>query len=151
MVNQVTKRLRQEIKELKSSDIVEISAGPINIDNIYKWSATILGPEGSPYEGGVFLLKIYFPNEYPFKPPKVEFQTKIYHPNINKDGSICLDILKNEWSPALTVSKILLSISSLLTDPNPADPLVPEIANLYKKNKKLYNKKAALWTKKYAE
>ena len=150
MVNQVTKRLRQEIKELKSSDIVEISAGPINKDNIYNWSATILGPESSPYEGGIFLLNIYFPNEYPFKPPKVEFRTKIYHPNINKDGSICLDILKNEWSPALTISKILLSISSLLTDPNPDDPLVPEIANLYKKNKKLYDKKASIWTKKYA-
>ena len=108
MVNQVTKRLRQEIKELKSSDIVVISAGPINKDNIYKWSATILGPESSPYEGGIFLLNIYFPNEYPFKPPKMKFDTKIWHPNISSQtGAICLDILKNEFHIKINIKHII--------------------------------------------
>merc|ERR1712118_43584 len=92
--------------------------------------ATIMGPSDSPYQGGVFFLNINFPSDYPFKPPKCHFTTKIYHCNVNSNGAICLDILKDQWSPALTISKVLLSISSLLTDCNPADPLVPEIARL---------------------
>ena len=109
-----------------------------------------MGPDDSPYSGGVFFLNIRFPPDYPFKPPKVSFTTKIYHPNINSNGSICLDILKDQWSPALTISKVLLSISSLLTDPNPDDPLVPEIANIYKHNIDQYNTTAREWTQRYA-
>lgn len=65
-----------------------------------------MGPTDSPYQGGVFLVQIYFPPDYPFRPPKVQFQTKVYHPNINSNGSICLDILKEQWSPALTIAKV---------------------------------------------
>uniref|UniRef100_A0A8C5C2L5 Ubiquitin conjugating enzyme E2 D4 n=1 Tax=Gadus morhua TaxID=8049 RepID=A0A8C5C2L5_GADMO len=104
----------------------------------------------SPYQGGVFFLTIHFPTDYPFKPPKVAFTTKIYHPNINSNGSICLDILRSQWSPALTVSKVLLSICSLLCDPNPDDPLVPEIAHTYKSDREKYNRLAREWTQKYA-
>ncbi|MBV96295.1 Ubiquitin-conjugating enzyme E2 E3, partial [Eschrichtius robustus] len=93
-------------------------AGPKG-DNIYEWRSTILGPPGSVYEGGVFFLDITFSSDYPFKPPKVTFRTRIYHCNINSQGVICLDILKDNWSPALTISKVLLSICSLLTDCNP--------------------------------
>uniref|UniRef100_A0A8C6LJ08 Ubiquitin conjugating enzyme E2 D2 n=1 Tax=Nothobranchius furzeri TaxID=105023 RepID=A0A8C6LJ08_NOTFU len=104
----------------------------------------------SPYQGGVFFLTIHFPTDYPFKPPKVAFTTRIYHPNINSNGSICLDILRSQWSPALTISKVLLSICSLLCDPNPDDPLVPEIARIYKTDSQKYNKLAQEWTTKYA-
>jgi ubiquitin-conjugating enzyme E2 D/E len=104
----------------------------------------------SPYQDGVFFLSIHFPTDYPFKPPKVNFQTRIYHPNINSNGSICLDILRDQWSPALTISKVLLSICSMLTDPNPDDPLVPEIAHVYKTNRDKYNATAEEWTRKYA-
>lgn len=160
----------------------------------------------SPYQGGVFFLTIHFPTDYPFKPPKVAFTTRIYHPNINSNGSICLDILRAQWSPALTISKgnfnclviiyipahflmhcylnpimrkqkvhdckiklhnnlvqmyssimnvvfyfpVLLSICSLLCDPNPDDPLVPEIARIYKTDREKYNELAREWTRKYA-
>uniref|UniRef100_A0A8C8Z1C4 E2 ubiquitin-conjugating enzyme n=1 Tax=Prolemur simus TaxID=1328070 RepID=A0A8C8Z1C4_PROSS len=104
----------------------------------------------SPYQGGVFFLTIHFPTDYPFKPPKVAFTTRIYHPNINSNGSICLDILRSQWSPALTISKVLLSICSLLCDPNPDDPLVPEIARIYKTDRDKYNRISREWTQKYA-
>jgi ubiquitin-protein ligase len=104
----------------------------------------------SPYSGGVFFLTIHFPTDYPFKPPKVNFTTRIYHPNINSNGSICLDILRDQWSPALTISKVLLSICSMLTDPNPDDPLVPEIAHVYKTDRPRYEATAREWTRKYA-
>ena len=108
-----------------------------------------MGPTDSPYQGGVYFLNIHFPADYPFKPPKINFTTRIYF-NINANGQICLDILKEQWSPALTISKVLLSVCSLLTDPNPDDPLVPEIANIYKRDRKTYVKTAREWTQKYA-
>ncbi|QSZ33425.1 hypothetical protein DSL72_004993 [Monilinia vaccinii-corymbosi] len=125
------------------------SAGPIG-DDLFHWQATIMGPSDSPYTGGVFFLAIHFPTDYPFKPPKVSFTTRIYHPNINSNGSICLDILRDQWSPALTISKVLLSICSMLTDPNPDDPLVPEIAHVYKTDRSRYEATAREWTRKYA-
>lgn len=143
------KRLSKELADLGKDPPPNCSAGPVGED-LFSWQASIMGPSKSAYAGGVFFLDIQFPSEYPFKPPKVTFKTKIYHPNINGHGGICLDILKDQWSPALTISKVLLSICSLLTDPNPDDPLVAEIAALYKKNKAQYEKTAKEWTAKYA-
>ena len=143
------KRLQKELDDIKKNDIPNLSAGPIN-DNLFEWDAVILGPVSTPYEGGVFNLNISIPSNYPFKPPIVIFKTKIYHPNINSSGSICLDILKNQWSPALTISKILLSICSLLSDPNPNDPLVPDIAYILKNNPEAYYQTAKEWTSIYA-
>uniref|UniRef100_A0A9J7X2R7 Ubiquitin-conjugating enzyme E2E 3 (UBC4/5 homolog, yeast) n=1 Tax=Cyprinus carpio carpio TaxID=630221 RepID=A0A9J7X2R7_CYPCA len=112
------KRIQKELAEITLDPPPNCSAGPKG-DNIYEWRSTILGPPGSVYEGGVFFLDITFSSDYPFKPPKVTFRTRIYHCNINSQGVICLDILKDNWSPALTISKVLLSICSLLTDCNP--------------------------------
>ena len=144
------KRITAELKMLAKEPVLFCSAGPVNSEDIFKWEGNIVGPENSPYYGGVFFLEILFPIEYPFKPPKVRFKTKIYHCNINSNGEICLDILKDNWSPALTVSKILLSICSLLTDANPDDPLVPTIADQYINNREIHDLYAADWTRKHA-
>jgi ubiquitin-conjugating enzyme E2 D/E len=125
------------------------SAG-IKDTDIFVWEATIMGPTDTPYFGGIFTLTISIPTDYPFKPPKVQFITKIYHPNISPQGAICLDILKDKWSPALNISNILLSICSLLDDPNPDDPLVPDIADLFKRNKERYRQNAIMYTQKFA-
>ncbi|KAI4340913.1 hypothetical protein MLD38_025705 [Melastoma candidum] len=144
-----SKRILKELKDLQKDPPTSCSAGPV-AEDMFHWQATIMGPPDSPYAGGVFLVTIHFPPDYPFKPPKVAFRTKVFHPNINSNGSICLDILKEQWSPALTISKVLLSICSLLTDPNPDDPLVPEIAHMYKSDRNKYETTARSWTQKYA-
>ncbi|KAI3756389.1 hypothetical protein L1987_56209 [Smallanthus sonchifolius] len=144
-----SKRILKELKDLQKDPPTSCSAGPV-AEDMFHWQATIMGPPDSPYSGGVFLVTIHFPPDYPFKPPKVAFRTKVFHPNINSNGSICLDILKEQWSPALTISKVLLSICSLLTDPNPDDPLVPEIAHMYKTDRSKYETTARSWTQKYA-
>ncbi len=142
-------RISKELKNLIADPPSNCSAGPVG-DDMFHWQATLMGPKDSPYENGVFFLDINFPADYPYKAPRVTFSTKIYHPNINSSGGICLDILKDQWSPALTISKVLLSICSLLTDPNPDDPLVPSIAELYKRNKKEYELKAKTFTLQFA-
>mmetsp|Transcript_21682 Transcript_21682/g.26114 ORF Transcript_21682/g.26114 Transcript_21682/m.26114 type:complete len:149 (+) Transcript_21682:197-643(+) len=144
-----SKRIQKELADLAKDPPSSCSAGPVGED-LFHWQATIMGPDGSPYAGGLFFVLIYFPPDYPFKPPKVNFSTKVYHPNVNSQGSICLDILKEQWSPALTISKVLLSICSLLTDPNPDDPLVPEIAHIYKTDRPRYEETAREWTRKHA-
>lgn len=143
------RRIQRELTELKKDAPESCSAGPIG-ENLYQWEGMIMGPSDSPFAGGIFALEIHFPSDYPFKPPKVLFKTKIYHPNIHPNGHICLDILKDQWSPALTIAKVLLSICSLLTDPNPNDPLCPEIAKEYVNNRVEYEEKARNWTVTYA-
>ncbi|KAJ2607699.1 hypothetical protein GGH99_002298 [Coemansia sp. RSA 1285] len=143
------KRIQKELAEISLDPPSNCSAGPKG-DNLYEWVSTIVGPTDSPYGGGVFFLDIHFPQEYPFKPPKIIFRTRIYHCNINSQGQICLDILKDNWSPALTISKVLLSICSLLTDPNPHDPLVHSIAQQLLNDRAEHDKVAKQWTKRYA-
>ena len=143
-------RILEEYKQIKQENLSHISAGLIDDSNIYKWKATIHGPDDTPYRNGIFELLIDIPENYPFGPPQIRFNTPIYHPNINKYGSICLDILKDAWSPVLTISKVLLSICSLLSDPNPDDPLVKEIAKLYIENREKYNRMARNYTLTYA-
>ena len=144
------RRITKELKDIEENPPANCSAGPI-ADDLFKWNATISGPSDSAYDGGVFFLNVQFPQDYPFKPPKIKFTTKVYHCNVNDKGGICLSTLRDDWSPALTISKVLLSICSLLTDPNPDDPLVPERAKLYKTNREKYDKLAREWTQKYAQ
>ena len=143
------RRLKKELEEIKTDPPSNCSAG-LKDDNIYEWEATIIGPGDSPYSGGIFRLSMLFSNDFPFKPPRVKFITKILHPNIDEYGNICLDILNKNWSPVLNVSKLLLSISSLLTDPNADDPLNPEIADVYKTDNPKFIKMARNYTLKHA-
>ncbi len=143
------KRIQKELADFLRDPPPGCSAGPKD-DNISIWSATLSGPQDSVYEQGLFFLEIKFPPDYPYKAPNIKFLTKIFHPNIAGDGTICLDILKEQWSPALTISKVLLSICSLLDDPNPDDPLVTPIADLYVFDREKYNNVAREWTRRYA-
>ncbi|CAF1237125.1 unnamed protein product [Adineta ricciae] len=118
--------------------------------DMFNWIGSIRGPDGSPFQGGTFRLAIRFPTDFPFKPPRVHFTTRIYHPNISPQGDICLDILHDKWSPVLTIRTVLLSLCSLLTDPNPEHGLDNDILQVYRTNKKMYEENAKEWTKKYA-
>ncbi|RSH78592.1 Ubiquitin-conjugating enzyme 13 [Apiotrichum porosum] len=127
-----------------------ITAAP-HEDNLRYFDVTIAGPGQSPYEGGIFKLELFLPEEYPMNPPKVRFLTKIYHPNIDKLGRICLDILKDKWSPALQIRTVLLSIQALLGAPNPDDPLANDVAQAWKEDEKAAIAEARQWTLKWAQ
>lgn len=148
------KRIHKEINDIQNTKQKElpenISTGPVNKNNLFIWEATIIGPTETPYEGGIFKLNIKFPDSYPFNPPILKFTTRIFHPNISENGDICLDILKYKWSPAYSLIQVLLSLSSLLSDPNPDDPLNPDAAHLYKRNKSEYIETVRLYTQQYA-
>ena len=142
-------RLQYELKNYRELDSYGIQI-ETDESNIHKWLVMMPGPANSPYETGLFRLSVNFPENYPFSPPLVNFITRIYHCNVNNSGGICLDILKDQWSPALTINKVLLSIISLLNDPNPDDPLVPEIAEIYLKDRDKYIENAKRHTEIYA-
>lgn len=116
--------------------------------------AEIRGAEETPYAGGVFRLEVNIPAEYPLKPPRVRFLTKIYHPNIDSQGRICLDSLnmppKGAWKPSLNVATVLTSIQALMSSPNGDDGLMVDITEEFRNNTPLFRKKAVEWTKRYA-
>ncbi|URD72851.1 Ubiquitin-conjugating enzyme [Musa troglodytarum] len=143
------RRIIKETQRLLSEPAPGISASPSE-DNMRYFNVMILGPSQSPYEGGVFKLELFLPEEYPMAAPKVRFLTKIYHPNIDKLGRICLDILKDKWSPALQIRTVLLSIQALLSAPNPDDPLSDNIARHWKTNEAEAVETAKEWTRQYA-
>jgi len=127
-----------------------ISATP-HKENLRYFDIVIAGPKDSAYEGGVFKLELYLPDDYPMVPPKVRFLTKIYHPNIDRLGRICLDILKDKWSPALQIDKVCLSIQLLLQAPNPDDPLDNQVASQWKSDERAAIATAREWTSKFAK
>ncbi|KAG9185276.1 ubiquitin-conjugating enzyme E2 N [Alternaria panax] len=161
------KRIIKETERLVNEPVQGISATPHD-DNLRYFDVTIDGPSQSPYEGmfahvgvfeswltnfagGVFKLELFLPDDYPMTPPKVRFLTKIYHPNIDRLGRICLDVLKSNWSPALQIRTILLSIQALLGAPNPDDPLANDVAQAWKENQAQAIKTAQEWTQQYAK
>lgn len=142
-------RITKETQRLAQDPIVGIYAEP-SPNNFRHFHVKIAGPTETPYEGGLFVCELFLPDEYPMVPPKVLFRTKIYHPNIDKLGRICLDILKDKWSPALQIRAVLLSIQSLMAAPNLDDPLEQAIANHWKSDVEGALKTARQWTLQYA-
>uniref|UniRef100_A0A5B7AW75 E2 ubiquitin-conjugating enzyme n=1 Tax=Davidia involucrata TaxID=16924 RepID=A0A5B7AW75_DAVIN len=126
----VLKRLQSELMALMMGGDSGISAFPEE-DNIFCWKGTITGSKDTVFEGTEYKLSLSFPNDYPFKPPKVKFETGCFHPNVDLVGNICLDILQDKWSSAYDVRTILLSIQSLLGEPNTSSPLNTEAASLW--------------------
>lgn len=124
------RRLQSELMGLMTSKQAGISAFPEG-GNFLAWAATIVGVEGTPYAGQAYKLSLRFPSGYPFAPPVVRFETPCFHPNVDQHGNICLDILKDKWSAVYNVSTILLSIQSLLGEPNNDSPLNPTAAGLW--------------------
>lgn len=128
-----------------------VSLGPAEDTDMFHWTGVIAGPDDSVYAGGQFHIDIRLPVDYPFKPPRVRFTTKIFHPNIHDCGSISpVDILECNWSPALTIIKVVQRISCVLSDPDPDNPLMVEIAQMYKNDRAQFVVTATEWTKKYA-
>ncbi|XP_042859479.1 ubiquitin-conjugating enzyme E2-17 kDa-like isoform X2 [Penaeus japonicus] len=142
-------RINKELQDIAENPPGQCSVGPVGND-LFHCQATIMGPKGSPFEGGLFDLAIDFPEDYPFKPPHIRFKTPIYHMNIDVDGEICMDILDSEWSPGFSLSKVLVMIVALLDDPNPDDPLRWNLSREYKNDKASYAKNARRWTHMYA-
>jgi ubiquitin-conjugating enzyme (huntingtin interacting protein 2) len=117
-------RVQKELQECnRDFEASGIKVSPTGETNLAHLVGTIPGPIGTPYEGGTFKIDITLPDGYPFEPPKMQFATKVWHPNISsQSGAICLDILKDQWSPALTLKTALLSVQALLSAPEPDDP-----------------------------
>lgn len=145
MLNRVLKEYRQMTTDAPSADIHAFMAD----EDCLQWKIVFRAAPGV-YGGNYFVLWVEFPQDYPMKPPKVRFLTKVYHPNINDNGMVCLDILKDNWSPALTIAKVVLSLEALLRDPNPDDPLDSFKATLYKTDRTKFNELAHEWATKYA-
>ena len=146
-----TKRLLVHYNDLRKNPPPFCYAAPENPDeNMAYWTGYIDGPENTPYAGGRFHLTITFPFDYPFKPPQVRFTTPIYHPNIGLDGEICLDLLHSQWSPVLGVRHLLLSICSLLSDPNPDHGLNKDALACYRADATNYDEVVREWTKQHA-
>lgn len=143
------RRIIKDTQRLLQEPVPGIIAVPDEANARY-FHVIVSGPTDSPFEGGSFKLELFLPEDYPMSAPKVRFMTRIYHPNIDRLGRICLDILKDKWSPALQIRTVLLSIQALLSAPNPDDPLANDVAELWKVNEVEAIRNAKEWTERYA-
>lgn len=147
-------RLKRELEKLKTNPPSGISYYLKTEDQLDILEADMMGPSDSPYEDGLFKLEITIPDKYPFEPPMFKFVTKVYHPNIDVEGRICLDLLKmppaGSWKPTVGITNVLIAIQVLLRCPNPDDPLMADIGDEYKNNKEEFERKAREHTQNYA-
>ena len=145
-----SRRLQSEYKRMQQNPCSNVSIQPCGDSNFMRWEGQIFGPINTAFEGGIFPILVEIPENFPYKPPKVRFLCKMYHPNISKtSGYICLNILQNDWTPALSLQKALLCVCSLLENPNCGDPVEPEISDMYLKNRPLYDQTVREYTIRY--
>ncbi|XP_014248081.1 ubiquitin-conjugating enzyme E2 G2 [Cimex lectularius] len=153
MAGSALRRLMAEYKQLTINPPEGIIAGPINEENFFEWEALITGPEGTCFEGGVFPTKLVFPPDYPLSPPKMQFMCEMFHPNIYADGRVCISILHapgddpmgyessaERWSPVQSVEKILLSVVSMLAEPNDESGANVDAAKMWRENREEFNR-----------
>ncbi|KAL2132904.1 hypothetical protein VTI74DRAFT_3182 [Chaetomium olivicolor] len=147
------RRIQKELSDWARSPVPGVT---INVDdtNLYRWEVTIKGPEDTVYAGGTFGVLLVLPDTYPFRPPAVNFVTRIYHPNITNDsiGNVCLSLLKAEnWKPPTQIRSVLESLRNLLVEPQPDDPLEARIADEYRNERKEFEKNARSYVQRYAK
>ena len=146
--------LAKQLKELNKNPVEGFSAGLKDLDNLLVWTVVIMGPAGTPYEGGFFKALLTFPADYPHSPPKLAFTSEVWHPNVALDGSVCISILhepgedrwgyerpEERWLPVHTVETILLSVISMLASPNPESPANVEAAREFRQQPELFRKR----------
>ncbi|KAI4256183.1 MAG: hypothetical protein L6R42_006358 [Xanthoria sp. 1 TBL-2021] len=149
-----SRRLFQEYRTLTSSPPDGITAGPVSEDDIFLWEALIQGPEGTPFEGGVFPAELKFPKDYPLNPPSMKFLCDVWHPNVYRTGLVCISILhapgedpnhyeqaSERWSPIQSVEKILISVMSMLAEPNDESPANVEAAKMWREKRGLFEER----------
>ncbi|XP_071481764.1 ubiquitin-conjugating enzyme E2 L5-like [Diadema antillarum] len=146
-----TRRLTKELDEIKRGTSRVLRDVNVDESNILNWELLIT-PSSPPFNKGGFRINIAYPAEYPFKPPKITFKTKIYHPNIDDKGQVCLPIVSPEnWKPATKTDQIIQALVALIHDPEPEHPLRGDLAEEYTNDRKKFNKNAEEHTRKYAE
>jgi len=164
MTQQGVLLLRRQLAELSKNPVEGFSAGLVDDNDIFKWEVLIIGPQDTLYEGGFFKAHLTFPAEYPQKPPKLKFATEIWHPNISKTGEVCISILhdpgedkygyerpEERWLPIHTVETILISVISMLHDPNDESPANLDAAKEWRESRDVFRRKVAVCVKKSQE
>lgn len=147
------RRLLGEYKQITENPPEGLTAGPIDEENLFEWECLVLGPDSTPYEGGCFHAILSFPKDYPMNPPKMRFTTPIWHPNIHSDGKVCISILhapgedatgyersEERWSPVQSVEKVLISVISMMAEPNDESPANVDAAKMWRDDRESFNK-----------
>jgi ubiquitin-conjugating enzyme E2 L3 len=146
-----TRRLQKELGDIRKAGMKSFRDIVVDERNILQWNGLIV-PDSAPYNKGAFRIDLVFPPEYPFKPPKVTFRTKIYHPNVDENGQVCLPIVAVEnWKPATKTDQVIQALVGLINRPEPDHPLRGDLAEEYTRDKKKFMKNAEEFTKKHSE
>ncbi|KAJ1503956.1 Ubiquitin-conjugating enzyme E2 D1 [Coelomomyces lativittatus] len=146
------RRIQKELSDLSKCPVPGISIGPSSENDLLHWQGVLVGPPQTTFEGGSFKFNMTFLEEFPFRPPQIQFQTRIYHPNIDDKGALCLALLKTEnWKPATKLSEVFYALLNLVAEPNPDDPMSTSIAEEYRNQRSTFERKAKEWVKSYAK